>query len=176
MADNTADLIIRRVSRQFQVEQSSPKTTAYNDDRLFLDSIRIRTRSQQPRPSGKGKGKWTSAAGCGFGGWMYITSNTDASLKCPINNNRDLSIPSRIQNKGDSMTQAHETSAIELQNLHRQRPEVPASHVSTTEESTTASSLPAADGGLAAWRLLIAAFVFEALLWGQSSTSLCYLS
>lgn len=32
-----------------------------------------------------------------------------------------------------------------------------------------ATSLPPADGGIAAWRLLIAAFVFEALLWGSSS-------
>lgn len=31
-----------------------------------------------------------------------------------------------------------------------------------------AQQLEPADRGLAAWRLLIAAFVFEALLWGQS--------
>jgi len=65
------------------------------------------------------------------------------------------------------MTQTHDDSATELHDLHRQQPQQFASHVSTAEESPTATSLPAADGGLAAWRLLIAAFVFEALLWGQ---------
>jgi hypothetical protein len=64
------------------------------------------------------------------------------------------------------MTQVHESSAIELQNLHRQHRDQATNDASTTEASTTATSLPAADGGLAAWRLLIAAFVFEALLWG----------
>jgi hypothetical protein len=44
------------------------------------------------------------------------------------------------------------------------------SHVSITQEPTTATSLPPADGGLAAWRLLITAFIFEALLWGQPAT------
>lgn len=101
--------------------------------------------------------------------WLWRLDIHHIQYRCIIvmsNNNSDLSIPSHIQNNGDSMTQAHENSAIDLQDLHRQQPEVPASHVSTTEESTTATSLPAADGGLAAWRLLIAAFVFEALLWG----------
>jgi hypothetical protein len=68
---------------------------------------------------------------------------------------------------GDTMTRPDQNSAIELQDLSRQQPEHSVSHVSSTEDSTTATSLPAADGGLAAWRLLIAAFVFEALLWGQ---------
>lgn len=67
------------------------------------------------------------------------------------------------------MTQPRQNSAVELQDLQHRQPEHSASYVSTTEESTTATSLPAADGGLAAWRLLIAAFVFEALLWGQLS-------
>ncbi|KAK3058804.1 hypothetical protein LTR09_000369 [Extremus antarcticus] len=35
-----------------------------------------------------------------------------------------------------------------------------------TESTSNAQSLPPADGGRAAWRLLLAAFVFEALLWG----------
>lgn len=68
---------------------------------------------------------------------------------------------------GDTMTRPDQNSAIELQDLSRQQPEHSVSHVSSTEDPTTATSLPAADGGLAAWRLLIAAFVFEALLWGQ---------
>lgn len=68
------------------------------------------------------------------------------------------------------MTQTHQNSAVELQDLQHQQTDHSASHVSTTEEATTATSLPAADGGLAAWRLLIAAFVFEALLWGQLPT------
>lgn len=36
----------------------------------------------------------------------------------------------------------------------------------TAEDAAEAHSLPPYDGGKAAWRLLIAAFVFEALLWG----------
>ena len=60
------------------------------------------------------------------------------------------------------MAQTHEMSVTELHDPDDQH-----SHVSITEESTIATSLPAADGGLAAWRLLIVAFVFEALLWGQ---------
>lgn len=36
----------------------------------------------------------------------------------------------------------------------------------TNSFSDQASSLPPIDGGFAAWRLLLAAFVFEALLWG----------
>lgn len=69
------------------------------------------------------------------------------------------------------MTQAHENSAVELQDLYDQHRNHSTNHVSTTEPSptATATSLPPADGGLAAWRLLMAAFVFEALLWGQSS-------
>lgn len=35
------------------------------------------------------------------------------------------------------------------------------------EDAIVAQSLKPADGGLAAWRLLISAFVFEALLWGK---------
>lgn len=60
----------------------------------------------------------------------------------------------------NSMTNVHENSVVELHDHD--------SNMTTTEESSTATSLPAADGGAAAWRLLIAAFVFEALLWGQS--------
>jgi hypothetical protein len=67
------------------------------------------------------------------------------------------------------MTQTHDNSAIDLQDLNHQHPDHSTNNASTTEQLTTATSLPAADGGLAAWRLLIAAFVFEALLWGQSS-------
>jgi hypothetical protein len=36
-----------------------------------------------------------------------------------------------------------------------------------SESDTTGQALAPADGGPAAWRLLIAAFVFEALLWGN---------
>jgi hypothetical protein len=68
------------------------------------------------------------------------------------------------------MTQTHDNSVTELHDLHHQHPDHSTNNVSTTEQSITATFLPAADGGLAAWRLLIAAFVFEALLWGQSSS------
>jgi hypothetical protein len=63
------------------------------------------------------------------------------------------------------MAQTHEMSVIELHD-----PDDHHDHVSITQEPTTATSLPAADGGLAAWRLLVTAFVFEALLWGQPAT------
>ena len=35
------------------------------------------------------------------------------------------------------------------------------------QDSAVTQQLSPADGGLRAWRLLIAAFVFEALLWGE---------
>lgn len=34
-------------------------------------------------------------------------------------------------------------------------------------EANNGQNLSPADGGLAAWRLLVAAFVFEAFLWGM---------
>jgi hypothetical protein len=37
-----------------------------------------------------------------------------------------------------------------------------------SESDITGQALAPADGGPAAWRLLLAAFVFEALLWGDS--------
>jgi hypothetical protein len=40
------------------------------------------------------------------------------------------------------------------------------------ENDITGQALAPADGGLAAWRLLLAAFVFEALLWGKSLSDL----
>ena len=70
-----------------------------------------------------------------------------------------------------SMARSRDHGPVELHDLNSQQSEQITDHVSISEESTTATSLPAADGGLAAWRLLIAAFVFEALLWGQSYTS-----
>ena len=69
------------------------------------------------------------------------------------------------------MAQVYENSTIELHDLNSQQPDQAPSHVPTTGEPTIATSLPPADGGLAAWRLLIAAFVFEALLWGRLSLS-----
>jgi hypothetical protein len=40
-----------------------------------------------------------------------------------------------------------------------------------TEAKATSQHLEPADGGFAAWRLLCAAFVFEALLWGKLATA-----
>jgi hypothetical protein len=65
-----------------------------------------------------------------------------------------------------SMAQTHEMSVIESHD----DPDDQHDHVSIAQEPTTATSLPAADGGIAAWRLLITAFVFEALLWGGSAS------
>lgn len=57
--------------------------------------------------------------------------------------------------------------AVELSNVHP----LPDGNDSAADASNTAfpelaSNLPRTDGGLAAWRLLLAAFVFETLLWG----------
>jgi hypothetical protein len=41
-----------------------------------------------------------------------------------------------------------------------------------SENDMTDQTLAPADGGPAAWRLLVAAFVFEALLWGIDSPEL----
>jgi hypothetical protein len=65
------------------------------------------------------------------------------------------------------MDQARDHSIVELQDLDSHDVDRAVGHELSTEEPETATSLPAADGGLAAWRLLIVAFVFEALLWGQ---------
>jgi hypothetical protein len=65
------------------------------------------------------------------------------------------------------MNQAREHSTVELQDLNSHHVDRAAIHDLSTEEPETATFLPAADGGLAAWRLLIVAFVFEALLWGE---------
>jgi len=42
------------------------------------------------------------------------------------------------------------------------------------EPATGTQSLPPCDSGSAAWRLLLSAFVFEALLWGASIPILFY--
>jgi hypothetical protein len=70
------------------------------------------------------------------------------------------------------MNQAREQSTMELHDLDRHDVDRAVGHDLSTEEPETATSLPAADGGLVAWRLLIVAFVFEALLWGQPRSSL----
>lgn len=70
------------------------------------------------------------------------------------------------------MNQADENSLMELQSSNSRDFDRPIDHASSAEESATTVSLPAADGGLPAWRLLIAAFVFEALLWGQFHSTL----
>lgn len=61
------------------------------------------------------------------------------------------------------------TTTIQLQNIpvartnHNERtPEI-----DTTQDSITIQQLKPADGGHAAWRVLVSAFVFEALLWGM---------
>ncbi|KAF1987367.1 MFS transporter, MCP family, solute carrier family 16, member 10, variant [Aulographum hederae CBS 113979] len=47
-----------------------------------------------------------------------------------------------------------------------QRDDIPAMETQQEVSEVTAHSLLPCDGGIAAWRLLISAFVFEALLWG----------
>jgi hypothetical protein len=65
------------------------------------------------------------------------------------------------------MNQEREHSTVELQDLDSHHVDRAVGHDLSTAEPETATSLPAADGGLAAWRLLMIAFVFEALLWGE---------
>lgn len=64
-------------------------------------------------------------------------------------------------------------TTIELQDHPASQP-VPASELNTLrhgedheEDPAGASQLPPADGGFAAYRMMCAAFVFEALLWGE---------
>ena len=68
-------------------------------------------------------------------------------------------------------------TSVELSSITATRP--PLQHRETTqslaedgnrnhdEEPTTAQDLQPADGGREAWKLLAAAFVFEALMWGE---------
>jgi hypothetical protein len=69
------------------------------------------------------------------------------------------------------MATTTETNTIELRDCHPLSNEAdddaPNSYPSEGPLETLATALPPADGGKAAWRLLLAAFVFEALLWGQ---------
>ena len=61
---------------------------------------------------------------------------------------------------------SHELQAIPVANVVSQ--EVSDAAMNAEEPPDTASqSLPPIDGGKAAWSLLLAAFVFEALLWGS---------
>ena len=70
------------------------------------------------------------------------------------------------------------TASIELGNWNQNQPAVQTAPASTSSTTTAINNsnepddalvqqLEPADGGLAAWRLLVAAFVFEALLWGK---------
>lgn len=47
------------------------------------------------------------------------------------------------------------------------RSQISGNDVISENEEITGRQLERVDGGLAAWRILIGAFVFEALLWGQ---------
>jgi len=55
--------------------------------------------------------------------------------------------------------------AAELQECSQRRPQSVEQRQEAPE--ATSQSLPPCDGGNAAWKLLISAFVFEALLWGM---------
>jgi MFS family permease len=59
------------------------------------------------------------------------------------------------------------TPPIQLSNLHTSITHIPDEDTNPhTLFSDQTLILPSVDGGLAAWRLLLAAFIFEALLWG----------
>lgn len=62
-------------------------------------------------------------------------------------------------------------NAFELQNVSERADESRVSdfapHGDVVGDEVTAQSLPPYDGGKVAWRLLLAMFVFEALLWGE---------
>jgi hypothetical protein len=63
-----------------------------------------------------------------------------------------------------------ESTPVQLESLETNRSQITGrleSVRSNNHDSETApQSLQPVDGGIAAWRVLIAAFVFEALLWG----------
>lgn len=60
-----------------------------------------------------------------------------------------------------------------LQHEDSSQPVISRNH-SIDEENRLTVQLKPADGGFTAWRLLCAAFVFEALLWGKYSFSSIY--
>ena len=71
-------------------------------------------------------------------------------------------------------------TSVELDNVATTRPSLHATEIPQSsgvgqnrdgdeEDPTVAQDLQPADGGQAAWRLLTAAFVFEALMWGEHS-------
>lgn len=53
---------------------------------------------------------------------------------------------------------SHELQVLEEESLHNN---------DTREQDATDNRLKPVDGGLAAWRVLLAAFMFEAILWGE---------
>lgn len=53
---------------------------------------------------------------------------------------------------------SHELRVLEEENRHNN---------DTREQDVTDNRLKPVDGGLAAWRVLLAAFMFEAILWGN---------
>lgn len=63
------------------------------------------------------------------------------------------------------------TSAAQPQDVNRPQSTNIESNVSREEFDIVGQQLKPADGGLAAWRMLWAAFVFEALLWGKHELS-----
>jgi hypothetical protein len=60
-------------------------------------------------------------------------------------------------------------SSIELDTITSTNPQyIDQDNTNFEDDHTIVQQLKPADGGLAAWRLLLAAFIFEALLWGKS--------
>lgn len=70
------------------------------------------------------------------------------------------------------MADTDETNNMQLRDIQLPRNDTngiaPSDLQPDDRPETNATSLPPVDGGRAAWRLLLAAFVFEALLWGSS--------
>jgi hypothetical protein len=70
-----------------------------------------------------------------------------------------------------------ESTSVQLENLDTNRPQTTERHEFARSDTpdiggTTPQSLKPVDGGIAAWKVLIAAFVFEALLWGEIQASI----
>jgi hypothetical protein len=73
------------------------------------------------------------------------------------------------------MTRTTTTASIQLGNRNQTSTTIPEQPAQSSNQHRSSSNEPEdvvvqqlepADGGTAAWRLLIAAFIFEALLWG----------
>lgn len=67
------------------------------------------------------------------------------------------------------------TAPVEVSVIQAENPGIPLDEPQAEEAVPTIQSLKPADKGLAAWKFLIAAFIFEAILFGKQCLKATFL-